>query len=133
MSDHAKELAMQAWFVARGANGAGQFIGDVEFEVKCRDDFERWWRDPHGYYADPATGHAALVRRVRELEAGLRAACRCNEPDVNPPTDWKSKARIPHHTDCPMFPFEPPDEKIAPAAFTESQAALRSLLTKDTP
>lgn len=43
--------------------------------------------------------------------AALRAACRCNEPEVNPPTDWQTKARIPHHCDCPMYAVELPKRR----------------------
>jgi hypothetical protein len=47
--DHAKELAMQAWFCSRGANGAGQWPGDPEDfakQIKARDEFEAWWKGP---------------------------------------------------------------------------------------
>lgn len=62
--------------------------------------------------------------------AALRRTCACNDPDrSNPPTDWQSKARIPHHVDCAMFALELPDEKTAPAAFKEAQAE-RAELTR---
>lgn len=60
--------------------------------------------------------------------AALRRACECG--DRNPPTDWRSKARIPHHTDCPMFAIELPDASAAPAAHAAA-VELRSELLKE--
>ena len=45
-SDHAKELAMLAWFCSRGANGSGQWPSDPnDFtkQTKAREEFEIWW------------------------------------------------------------------------------------------
>jgi hypothetical protein len=62
------------------------------------------------------------------LRAVVRAACTCTSPDVNPPTDWKSKARIPHHCDCPLYPIELPDAATAPTAFEDALERRRVLL-----
>lgn len=63
----------------------------------------------------------AWMRMVRDL-------CRCSEPDRSPPTDWKSKARIPHHTDCAMYLFELPDPAVAPAAYADAMKRRDKLL-----
>jgi len=45
-SDHAKDLAMLAWFVSRGATGAGHWPGDPDDfakQIKAREEFEAWW------------------------------------------------------------------------------------------
>ena len=52
MSDSAKELAKMAWFVARGADGAGQFPVEQWLGPKCLEEFEAWWSDPHRYYRE---------------------------------------------------------------------------------
>jgi hypothetical protein len=44
---HARDLAMMAWFAARGANNAGQWPGDPDDDAKqnqARADFDAWWR-----------------------------------------------------------------------------------------
>lgn len=48
------ELCLLVWFVARGSSGAGQFKGDDAHAraVKTRQEFEHFWRDPHGYYKE---------------------------------------------------------------------------------
>lgn len=46
-TDHAKSLAMLAWFASRGASNAGQWPGDPDDFTKqnrARDEFEAWWR-----------------------------------------------------------------------------------------
>lgn len=50
----------------------------------------------------------------------LRRDCQCADEDKEPPTDWVSGTRIPHHVDCPLFPFERPDPEAAPAAAAEA-------------
>lgn len=45
--DHAKRLAMQAWFASRGAP-SGSFVDDPDDcrkQNEARDAFEAWWRD----------------------------------------------------------------------------------------
>jgi hypothetical protein len=78
-----------------------------------------------------------VLRKVTKVDyaiaiAVLRRSCDCNSPDKNPPTDWQSKARIPHHVDCGMFALELPDEKEAPAAFKEAQEVRTKLLAEVT-
>lgn len=68
-----------------------------------------------------------------ELENGLlrtvlRSACRCHEPDVNPPTDWKTRARIPHHCDCPLYVIDLPDAVTAPAAHADATVRRAALI-----
>lgn len=72
----------------------------------------------------PAHGEiiSALLARVHVLEAALAEACDCNSAEKNPPRDWTTNARIPHHCDCPMFPFELPDENAAPVAHAAAVA-----------
>lgn len=50
ISGSAYDLALHVWFVARGSNGAGQFVNDHMKGVQCREDFDLFWRDPHAYY-----------------------------------------------------------------------------------
>ncbi len=76
----------------------------------------------------------ALVERVRELEArialleeALRQSCNCDDIAVTPPTDWGSKAPIPHHCDCPLFAFDLPDPVMAPTAHAEAVARIAEL------
>lgn len=68
---------------------------------------------------------AELEIENRLLRTVLRVACRCNDPNANPPTDWDTHARIPHHCDCPMFPIEIPDALTAPAAHAYAVLARR--------
>lgn len=69
---------------------------------------------------------------LRIAMAALHDACVCDEPLVrNPPTDWKSKARIPHHTDCPLYAIELPDPGVAPMAYADAVAARGKLLRGD--
>jgi hypothetical protein len=65
----ARDLAVQVWFVARGSNGAGQFVGDSMLGVKCREDFDLFWRDPHAYYAREGTDWTTQVRQGDEINA----------------------------------------------------------------
>jgi hypothetical protein len=44
-SDHAKSLAMLAWFASRGAP-SGRFVDDPDDcrkQNEARDEFEKWW------------------------------------------------------------------------------------------
>lgn len=45
-SESSRALAMLAWFVSRGATGAGQWPGDPEDsakQIKAREEFDAWW------------------------------------------------------------------------------------------
>jgi hypothetical protein len=62
------------------------------------------------------------------LVEALRLRCHCYDPDVTPPTDWHSGARIPHHVDCVLYPIELPDAGLAPSAYADATAHREKLL-----
>lgn len=46
VNGHARDLAMLAWFVSRGATGAGQWPGDpddFQKQTDARATFDSWW------------------------------------------------------------------------------------------
>lgn len=68
---------------------------------------------------------------VHLLTEALRQACRCQDPETNPPTSWcdgPDSPSIPHHCDCPLYVIELPSPKSAPNARMNAQAKRRLLL-----
>lgn len=71
--------------------------------------------------------------RDRLMRNALREHCRCSDPDVDPPTDWTTTARIPHHCDCVLYPIELPHPNNAPAAYVDALDKRRALLRSPIP
>lgn len=59
--------------------------------------------------------------RASMVMAVLRRWCDC-ETYEEPPTSWgpEGPVRIPHHCDCPLYPFELPDADAAPTAHADA-------------
>lgn len=65
----------------------------------------------------------AAEKRATLLMAALRRECRCEDRHTGPlPADWGTNwtVRIPHHCDCPLYPFELPDPQRAPSAYADA-------------
>jgi hypothetical protein len=60
--------------------------------------------------------------------AAMRSVCPCDGFDRNPPTDWRTGVRIPHHCDCPLYAIELPDATAAPAAHADAVKVRAELL-----